>query len=59
MAKYLIRYGMGYINSNIDYSEVEIPDDEDPETNPEMQEMLAEAYAAAVNDISVWYEPSE
>ena len=56
MSKYTIRSDMGFCGTETDFCEIEIPDDEDPETSTEMQEALAEALAAAVNDISVWYE---
>ena len=56
MIKYTIRSDMGFCGTETDFCEIEIPDDEDPETSPEIQEALAEALAAAVNDISVWYE---
>ena len=56
MAKYVIRYDMGFCGTDTDYTEIEIPDDDDPESNVEIKVALAEAHETAITNISVWYE---
>ena len=59
MAKYLIKYDMGFCGTDTDFCEIEIPDDEDPEGNVELQAALLEAQEAAFSNVSTWYERSD
>ena len=59
MAKYLIKYDMGFCGTDTDFCEIEIPDDEDPEDNDEIPAALSEAHAEAAASISAWYELAE